>query len=122
MLRAMNDGYIWWLLLLGIAIGVVVVWLMAVRLPRRDDDVTDAERAAEARWISATIERDGGIAPTPLVEEILELHRTYLASGTAAVTGRSEVPDPAPGTAYAGNGHGPNADPWAAPAGRDRGR
>jgi hypothetical protein len=80
----MNDGYTWWLLVLGIAMGVAVAWLMAARLPRRDDDLSGAERAAEARWISATIERDGGIAPQPLVEEILDLHRGYLASGGVA--------------------------------------
>lgn len=80
----MNDGYTWWLVILGIAIGVAVVWLTVVRLPRRDDDQTDAERQAEARWINATIERDGGIAPVALVEEILDLHRSYLASGGVA--------------------------------------
>ena len=89
----MNDGYIWWLIVLGIAIGVAVVWLTVVRLPRRDDDQTAAERVAEARWISATIERDGGIAPQALVEEILDLHRSYLASG--GVMSSSEAPDPA---------------------------
>jgi len=88
----MNDGYTWWLVVLGIAIGVAVVWLTAVRLPRRDDDQTTSEREAEARWIGATIERDGGIAPQALVEEILDLHRSYLASG-AVVTHHE---DPAP--------------------------
>jgi hypothetical protein len=87
----MNDGYTWWLVILGIAIGVAVVWLALVRLPRRDDDVGTRERIAEARWISATIERDGGIAPQELVEEILDLHRTYLASGVAATL---PPPDP----------------------------
>lgn len=81
----MNDGYTWWLLILGIVIGVAVAWFMTARLPRRDDDLTATERVAEARWISATIERDGGIAPQALVEEILELHRGYLAAGSAAV-------------------------------------
>lgn len=91
----MNDGYTWWLLVLGIAIGVAIVWLAAIRLPRRDDDQTRAEQAAEARWISATIERDGGIAPQALVEEILELHRGYLASGAVASQPPSAAdPDP----------------------------
>jgi len=95
----MNDGYTWWLVVLGIAIGVAVVWLTAVRLPRRDDDQTAAERESEARWIGATIERDGGIAPQALVEEILDLHRSYLASG-AVMTEREEAADsgaPPPG-------------------------
>ena len=91
----MNDGYTWWLLVLGIAIGVAVVWFAAVRLPRRDDDQARAEQVAEARWISATIERDGGIAPQALVEEILELHRGYLASGAVAALPPSPEDQPA---------------------------
>ena len=96
----MNDGYTWWLVILGIAIGVAVVWLTVVRLPRRDDDQTDAERQAEARWINATIERDGGIAPVALVEEILDLHRSYLASGGVAAH-REDATTDVPG----GSGH-----------------
>lgn len=80
----MNDGDTWWLLILGIAIGASVALLMTLRLPRRDDDLGRAERVAEAGWISTTIERDGGIAPQALVEEILDLHRTYLSSGVSA--------------------------------------
>lgn len=91
----MNDGYLWWLVVLGIAIGAAVVWLTAVRLPRRDDDVTPAERAAEARWIGATIERDGGVAPVELVEEVLELHSAYLASGGSVASPRSPAAEPA---------------------------
>ncbi len=83
----MNDGYMWWLLVLGIVIGVAVVWFTAVRLARRDDDQSRTEQVAEARWISATIEADGGVAPQALVEEILELHRAYLAGGTMVAGG-----------------------------------
>lgn len=91
----MNDGYTWWLLVLGIAIGVAIVWFAAIRLPRRDDDQTRAEQVAEAAWISATIERDGGIAPQALVEEVLELHRGYLATGAVAtLPGSATDPDP----------------------------
>jgi hypothetical protein len=90
----MNDGYLWWLVVLGIAIGAAVVWLTAVRLPRKDDDVTAPERAAEARWISGTIERDGGVAPVELVEEILELHTGYLASGGTVASPPAEADEP----------------------------
>jgi hypothetical protein len=73
------DGYGWWLILVGMAIALALVWLFGVRLPRAEDDVTAPERVAEAAWISRTIERDGGIAPVLLVEEVLELHQAYLA-------------------------------------------
>jgi hypothetical protein len=75
----MNDGFAWWLLILGIAIGVAVVWLTILRLPRSDADLDEEELVREAGWISRTIRAYGGIAPEPLVEEILELHHQYLA-------------------------------------------
>lgn len=81
----MNDGFAWWLVVLGIAIGVGLVWLFLVRLPRTESDVDDAELVAEAEWISHTIESYGGLAPQALVEEILEMHRQYLATGAPAV-------------------------------------
>ncbi|MFN8620402.1 MAG: hypothetical protein U0869_06615 [Chloroflexota bacterium] len=93
----MNDGYLWWLVVLGIAIGAAVVWLTAVRLPRKDDDVSGPERAAEARYIAATIERDGGVAPVELVEEILDLHSAYLASGGTVASSAIATEDPAAG-------------------------
>ena len=78
----MNDSYTWWLVVLGIAIGASVTLVITLRLPRREDDVPPAEREAEARWIGATIEEDGGVAPVPLVEEVLDLHADYLERGT----------------------------------------
>jgi hypothetical protein len=100
----MNDGYTWWLVILGIGIGIAVVLLLAVPLRRREDDVTRDERAAEAAWISATIERDGGIAPASLVQEILELHRDYLGSGGVAM--------PAPAATWSAEQHtGEASDP-----------
>jgi hypothetical protein len=80
----MNDGFAWWLVVLGIAIGVGLVWLFLVKLPRTESDVDDSELVAEAGWISHSIETYGGVAPLPLVEEILELHRQYLTRGVPA--------------------------------------
>ena len=76
----MNDGYLWWLILVGAVITLAVVWVVAARLPRSEADVGSEERPAEAAWISETIERFGGVAPPELVEEVLELHAEYLAS------------------------------------------
>ncbi|CAN5746127.1 hypothetical protein BH23CHL8_BH23CHL8_06570 [soil metagenome] len=73
------DGYGWWLIVLGMAIALALVWLFGARLSRDESDVAYPERLAEAAWISRTIERNGGIAPVPLVEEVLELHQVYLA-------------------------------------------
>jgi hypothetical protein len=83
----MNDGFAWWLLVLGIAIGVAVVWLIMLRLPRNDADLDEDELAREAGWISRTIHAYGGVAPEPLVEEVLELHHQYLQGSVTEATG-----------------------------------
>ncbi|MBA3307768.1 MAG: hypothetical protein H0T04_03670 [Chloroflexi bacterium] len=74
----MNDGFAWWLVVLGIAIGVGLSWLVLGRLPRAEADIDEDERALEAAWISGAVGDYGGVAPPALVEEILELHEHYL--------------------------------------------
>ena len=76
----MNDGYMWWLVLVGLAVGVVLTWLSVVRLPRHEYDVDADERDEEATLIAATIESRGGICPAPLALEVLDLHEEYLAA------------------------------------------
>ncbi|CAN5489070.1 hypothetical protein BH20CHL6_BH20CHL6_02490 [soil metagenome] len=75
----MNSEFQYWFLLLGLGLGGGLVWLLTGRLSRQEDDLDAAERAAEADWISRAITADGGIAPPELVDEVLELHRSYLA-------------------------------------------
>jgi hypothetical protein len=91
----MNDGYAWWLVIVGIAIGIALAWLVAGRLRRHDDDVDEDERIAEADWISRTLASTGTNAPVPLVEQVLELHATYLESGTALNPPSTGVAEPA---------------------------
>lgn len=76
----MNDGYAWWLVLVGLAVGIVLTWLSLVRLPRNEWDVEADEREEEAALVAATIEARGGICPAPLALEVLDLHQEYLAS------------------------------------------
>jgi hypothetical protein len=80
MLAAMINGWELWLVLAGIAIGVAATAVLLVRLPREEDDISEVERRSEADWIADVIDRDGGIAPTSLVEEVLELHAAYLVT------------------------------------------
>ena len=76
----MNDGYMWWLVLVGLGVGVALTWLSVVRLPRHEYDVDASEREGEAALIAATIEARGGVCPAPLALEVLDLHQDYLAS------------------------------------------
>lgn len=76
----MNDGYAWWLVLVGLGVGVALTWLSVVRLPRNEWDVATDEREEEAGLIAATIEARGGICPAPLALEVLDLHQEYLGS------------------------------------------
>jgi hypothetical protein len=104
MLAAMVETWVLWLFIVGVAVGLVAALVVAVRLPRQEDDVSDLERPAEAAWISSVIERHGGIAPESLVEEILDLHQAYLRDPRLArppdatppvASGPSHVSDPA---------------------------
>jgi hypothetical protein len=70
--------YIGWALVVGLAIGGALVWFAVGRLPRGAEEVPDRERAAEAAWISRTINARGGLVPADLVEEVLDLHGEYL--------------------------------------------
>jgi hypothetical protein len=70
----------WWLVLVGLGVGVALTWLSVVRLPRHEYDVDAAEREDEATLIAATIEARGGVCPAPLALEVLDLHQEYLAS------------------------------------------
>jgi hypothetical protein len=96
----MNDGYMWWLVLVGLGVGVVLTWLSVVRLPRHEYDVDADEREEEATLIAATIESRGGICPAPLALEVLDLHQGYLASSGAPA-------------------RAPTTGAWDAPAGQD---
>ena len=95
MLPAMIEGWVLWLLLVGIGVGAFAAWLVLGRLPREEDDVSNDERRREAGWIAATIERHGGIAPESFVEEVLDLHQAYLHAPRAAATAPGPLPPPA---------------------------
>ena len=80
-----------WLLVLGIAAGAAVTWVVIGTIARNDDEVAAQEQAAEAEWIAGTIEEHGGRAPSELVAQILALHRRYLQGGSVI-----PVPGPEP--------------------------
>lgn len=94
MLAGMIEGWVLWLFLVGLGVGILTTWLLVARLPRREVDVSDAERRAEAAWIGSIIERHGGIAPESLVEEVLDLHGAYLQRMRPQDDGPTTLADP----------------------------
>ena len=102
----MSEQYIVWALIVGVVVGAALYWFALGRLPRVTDDITPTERVAEAGWISRTIEKRGGVAPTDLVEEVLDLHSAYLSGPALEVAGQPavETPEEAPATTPADTG------------------
>lgn len=82
----MNVQFDWWLILVGLVVGAGLTWLVLAEVRRRDDDVSGTEREAEARWIVASLAGQGMEADTDAVEEVLRLHRTYLANAPSGVS------------------------------------
>ena len=76
----MNAEFNWWLLIVGLVIGAGLVWLILADSSRREADVTERERAAEARWIAAELRRVGRGVDDDDVADILDLHAAYLTA------------------------------------------
>ena len=89
----MNAEFNWWLLIVGLVAGAGLVWLVIADWSRREQDVSEEERAAESAWIAQEM-RDGGDDMDPATaSQILALHREYLRrTGTLAASG-----EPSPG-------------------------
>ena len=76
----MNVQFDWWLILVGFVLGAGLAWLVLAELHRREDDLAAREREIEAEWIAADMNAHGFPADAEAVNEVLRLHRTYLAS------------------------------------------
>ena len=68
----------WWLLLVGLAAGGGLVAVVFLDSSRRDADLADDERVAEANWISIWLRGRGRSVSPEDVEDILAAHRDYL--------------------------------------------
>jgi len=76
----MNAEFNWWLLIVGLVVGAALTWLVMSESVRRDIDEMEEEQRGEARWISSLVSGAGRPIPPERVEEILRLHREYLAA------------------------------------------
>jgi hypothetical protein len=74
-----NAEFNWWLLIVGLVIGAGLVWLVLADSRRRDVDISEGERASEARWIAEALADAGRHLEDDEVLEVLRLHAEYLA-------------------------------------------
>ncbi len=79
----MNAEFQWWLLLVGLVIGALLVFLVMADFSRSADEQADAELGREADWIASllrpTQDPTGGPVEPATIEEILRLNREWLA-------------------------------------------
>jgi hypothetical protein len=75
-----NAEFNWWLLIVGLVLGAALTWLVMAESVRREVDVTEAEQRGEALWIASMLSASGRDADGTSVEDILRLHRQYLAA------------------------------------------
>jgi hypothetical protein len=68
----------WWLLLVGLVAGGGLVAVMSMDGKRREQDLDDFERTAEANWIAARMAESVDWIDGSTVESVLRLHRDYL--------------------------------------------
>jgi len=110
----MNAEFNWWLLIVGLVIGGGLVWLVVADSSRREAEIADEELPTEAAWLSAALRDAGRDVPPEVAEEMLRLHRAYLAAPppdeAAEPTVPAEHPDPADAVAVRRAGPVQHAD------------
>jgi hypothetical protein len=71
-----NAEFNLWLLIVGVALGAALAWLVLADMNRRDEEITREETAAEAGWLARTV--GDSRLDAELAERVLDAHRRYL--------------------------------------------
>lgn len=69
----------WWLLIVGLVAGGALVAVVTMESRRRDEDLGELERRAEATWIAERLSRRERSVDRATVERVLAAHREYLS-------------------------------------------
>jgi hypothetical protein len=71
-----NAEFNLWLLIVGVALGAALAWLVLADMNRRDEEISRDETAAEAGWLARSV--GDPRLDADLAERVLEAHRRYL--------------------------------------------
>ena len=76
----MNAEFNVWLLIVGLVVGAGLIWVVMLDGRRRDAEVDAIELPREAAWLAAVLSEDGYDVSAEAAEQLLLLHRAYLAA------------------------------------------
>ncbi len=76
----MNAEFNVWLLIVGLVAGAGLTWVVTMDGRRRDAEIDLVELPREAAWLSAVLAEDGYEIGPDAAEQLLLLHRDYLAA------------------------------------------
>lgn len=76
----MNAEFNVWLLIVGLVVGAGLIWVVMLDGRRHEVEIDTTELPREAAWLSAILAEDGYDVSAEAAEQLLLLHRAYLAA------------------------------------------
>lgn len=95
----MNAEFNVWMLVVGLVVGAGLIWVVMMDGRRQEAEIDALELPREAAWLSAVMAEDGHDLSAEAAEQLLLLHRAYLAAPPPDPIVDEEEPDegePAP--------------------------
>lgn len=94
----MNAEFNVWLLIVGLVVGAGLIWVVMMDGRRQEAEIDATELPREAAWLSAVMAEDGYDVRPEAAEQLLLLHRAYLAAPPPdPVIDADQLEDVAPG-------------------------